>query len=327
MKRLFSTDTDDGTITVIDASDAKLEVINKIRVGNGPRGGVKFTRDGRGFVANHAGDTISEIDAREMREVGRIRVGVAPIGVAIVPGDEFALVSIAGENSVAIVNLAKRARVHSVKVGREPRHPSVSPDGKHGYVPISGDDYVARIDLAPLARGGATIARMTESARLELGKGTTPYSFAISPDGRYGVAANNQASFVTIVELGVFRAAHRVEVGTKGARGATFTPDSRRAFVSIEDSNEIVVLDLESGSIEGRIATGPGPRGVLFDTDREVIYSAAFSRSSGLPIFLANTLTVLSATPEAIAALGEQQPEHREVRVGAGPCSVTMFAQ
>lgn len=50
MRLMFSTDTDSGTITVINFESDDFPVLAKIEVGNGPRGAVRFTKSGRGFV-------------------------------------------------------------------------------------------------------------------------------------------------------------------------------------------------------------------------------------------------------------------------------------
>ena len=43
---LFTTDTDSGIVTVIDADSTNFDEVTKIPVGNGPRGAVKFTKNG-----------------------------------------------------------------------------------------------------------------------------------------------------------------------------------------------------------------------------------------------------------------------------------------
>ena len=95
--RIFSTDTDSGTVTIVERDGVAFRHVATVGVGNAPRGAVKFTADGRGFVSNCGGDTISEIDAFTGRETGRIRVGPAPRGIGILPGDRYALVSSSGE--------------------------------------------------------------------------------------------------------------------------------------------------------------------------------------------------------------------------------------
>jgi hypothetical protein len=48
---ILSTDTDDGTITVVGRTGNNHEILKRIRVGNAPRGSVKFTSSGRGWLS------------------------------------------------------------------------------------------------------------------------------------------------------------------------------------------------------------------------------------------------------------------------------------
>ena len=84
---IFSTDTDDGTISVIVKADkGEHTLLRTIRVGNAPRGAVKFTSSGRGFVSNTSQNTISELGPVGLEEVRRLVVGHGPRGLGIVPG-------------------------------------------------------------------------------------------------------------------------------------------------------------------------------------------------------------------------------------------------
>jgi YVTN family beta-propeller protein len=318
---LFSTDTDSGTVTVYDIANP-TQPISKIQVGNGPRGAVRFTKGGRGFVTNHAGNTISEIDAYSLREVKRIVVGIAPIGIAIVPGDRFLIVSNSGDNTVSVVDINAQKEVLVVPVGREPRHPDVAPDGKAAFIPLSGADSVAKIDTSELLKPEPDFKKVSVVARVFLGSGTLPYSAAVSPNGSRVVAANNQADFVTIIDVGKMSVEKNVSVGTKGARGTAFTPDGSVAFVSIEDTSEIVAIDMNVGAVVQRMPSGPGPRGLLFDAATQTVYASAFSRTTGSGM-VANSISLLNvgAAPLTLSAA----PAIRSINVGAGPCSVSLF--
>lgn len=323
MKRLFSTDTDSGAVSVFNLRDHEVEPIEKIVIGNGPRGAVRFTSDGRGYVANHAGDTISEIDAYSLRETARIKVGVAPIGVAIMPGDAHLIVSNAGDNSVSIVDLNARQELHRVPVGREPRHPDINPKSLFAYVPISGADSVSILDLRPLADG--TPEKVREIKRIYIGAGSMPYSAIVSPDGRYVVSANNQLEYVSIIATETNEVVHKVDLGSKGARGTTYSPDSSTAFVTIEDTSEMAVIDLDKGIVVKKLETGPGPRGVVFDPDDWTIYASAFARTTK-PVRSANSVTVIDLGGfRTLRALQDATPRMRDISVGAGPCSVSIF--
>lgn len=319
---LFSTDTDSGTVTVFDMANTR-DPISKIQIGNGPRGAVRFTKDGRGFVTNHAGNTLSEIDAYSLRETSRIVVGIAPIGLAIVKGDKYAIVSNSGDNTLSIVDLQKRREAFVLSIGREPRHPDVTPDGSYAFVPLSGGDSIAKIDISSLLDGQEGFEKIHVVTRIFLGTGTMPYSAAVSPDGKHVVAANNQATFVTVLESATGAIEHKVDLGTKGARGTTFTPDSAFAFVSIEDTSEIAVIDLGSGNIVQRLPTGPGPRGLFYDEPTMTIFGSCFSRTGAGAAMIPNSVTALQVGASPLNLSGAVPVT--SLSVGAGPCSVSLF--
>jgi DNA-binding beta-propeller fold protein YncE len=321
-KLLFSTDTDSGTVTVYDIANDQRPIA-KIQVGNGPRGAVRFTKDGRGFVTNHAGNTLSEIDAFALNEVTKIKVGIAPIGLAIVPGDRYAVVSNSGDNSVSIVDLNARQEVFMLPVGREPRHPDVTPSGAFALVPLSGGDSIIKIDLTPLGDSTPDFSRLRVVGRAFLGAGSMPYSAAVSPRGDSVVAANNQVDFISIVDLSSMNVRKTVPVGTKGARGTAFVPDGTAAFVSLEDSSEIVVVDMAAGVVTQRIPSGPGPRGLYYDSSTATIFGSCFTRTKSAIGAPPNSVSIMSvgATPLTMGAA----PALKSVSVGAGPCSVSVF--
>ncbi|WP_156029579.1 beta-propeller fold lactonase family protein [Ancylobacter sp. FA202] len=323
-KLLFSTDTDSGTITVLNVTGNDAERVAVIPVGNGPRGAVRFTKSGIGFVTNHAGNTLSVIDAYSLTEVDRIVVGVAPIGCALLPGGKTLIVSNAGDNTVSFVNVEDRHEFHRLGVGREPRHPDVTPDGKYGYVPISVGQYVSKISLGELASGGRDLNSISEIAQIAVGDGAFPYSSAVSPDGQWVIAANNQVGYVSLISVATDSVEAQINVGEKGARGTAYTPDSQTAFVSLENSSEVAVIDLRSREVVKRLSSGSGPRGLLFDADSGTLFTSAFDRTKTLRQGNAVSFFSFSA---GLTSFREAEPAIRDVPVGAGPCSVSLYVR
>lgn len=88
MTEIYSTNTDSGTITVLEnKGDGKVKKFTEIRVGNAPRGSVRFTKTGLGYVSNTSTNTVSEIDALTHQETRRIRVGNGPRGLYLAGKD------------------------------------------------------------------------------------------------------------------------------------------------------------------------------------------------------------------------------------------------
>lgn len=336
---ICSTDTDSGTISVVERMDQGVYVLrSRIPIGNAPRGAVKFTGDGRGFVSNCGGDTISEIDVITGREVTRIQVGVAPRGIGLVQGDRFALVSNSGSNTVSVVDLCHRKELSQVAVGRDPRHMAVSKDGKRAYVAIWGSDYISKLDTRALvdptvADVHVSAAKVCEVARLPVRVGAHPYSVALAPSGELLLVANTQSQYLSVFSTKTDALSGEVDLGHKGARAVAFMPDGKTAFVSVEDTAEVIALDVASMSIVRRIDVGPGPRGIALSPDGWTIYASAFARQDPTAsvqrgaAFLPNSITVVDLSAARPGGLGVAPLRWADIPVGMGPCSVSILTR
>jgi DNA-binding beta-propeller fold protein YncE len=321
---ILSTDTDDGTVSVVQAARAQdYKCVGSIQVGNAPRGSVKFTKSGRGFVSNCGGDTISEIDVEKHLEVRRISVGPAPRGIGIIPDDRLALVSISGADEIAVVDLTTNKKVEAIAVGRDPRHMAVSGDGKHAWVAIWGDHEVAKLDISALhagRRGGGSVV-----ATVSVGEGAHPYSVALNERRREVYVANTQAPYMSVIDMKTNREEARIELPSKGGRAVAVRPDGELAYISVEDISRVVAVDLEHREAIDEIPVGPGPRGIALHNS--TIIASAFARTTAMTVekfsFGANTLTVVELD-EGGRRLAEPAP-YAEVAVGAGPCSVAIY--
>lgn len=330
--RIYSTDTDAGQITVIEKlGHNKFKNLCEIAIGNAPRGSVKFTKDGRGYVSNCGGNTISEIDVFTNRETARITVGFAPRGIGIVPGDRFALVSNSGSNYVSVVDLAKREEIHKISVGRDPRHMAITNDGHFAFVSIWGSHYVSKIDIRPLEESRfEKIMDVREVARIPVGEKSHPYSVALDKDNSNLYVANTQAHYISIIDTQNACEVKRVDLGHKGSRAIAFTPDQNFALVTIEDTAEVVAISTRTQEVTERFIVGPGPRGIAIDPTDFSIYTSAFARTEikrfkdDSFVFEPNTLTVLNLF-ESDNAKFRNRPKYEQIHVGTGPCSVAVI--
>lgn len=327
---IYSTDTDSGQLSVIRKEGDDYRVVKEIPIGNAPRGAVKFTRDGRGFVSNTSANTVSELDALTHREVARFTVGFGPRGLGIVPGDVFMLVSNSGSNTVSIVDLESRQELMQVAVGRDPRHMAIDKQGKFAYICVWGSGYVAKLDISSLADGD--YQKVREVARIRIAENSHPYSLNIDPSGKHAVVACNSLDYVPVIDLETDQVAHRVAVRCDaencGARAVAFTPDSQFALVSLERSNEVVVISMSDFKATRYLPVGPSPRGVVLDPDSMVVFACAFARggpAGHLPFeFKPHTVTIIGLDGVDLST-DKGEPKYDQVRVGFGPCSVSLF--
>jgi len=325
--QLFSTDTDDGVVSVVaKTGPSEHRLLKQIRVGNAPRGGVKFTASGRGFVCNTSQNTLSEIDAVSLTEVRRIEVGHGPRGLGILPGDKYMLVSNSGSDTISIVDLELSVEIRQIPTGRDPRHMGISSDGRWAYVCVWGDGYISKLDLGGLVEGDAT--QVAEIAKIDIDREAHPYSLNIDPTGRRVFVANTQATYLTVIDVAT-NVAHKVDLGAIGGRAVTFTADGLLALVTVETESRVYVVDVDTLEVKRHLPVGAGPRGLVLDKEDNTLYITNFKRAQGAwmehgPNFGANALTMVDLDS---APLDRQEGEFRyeEVHVGYGPCSVVMF--
>lgn len=321
--QIFSTDTDDGTISVIGKSGDEHRLLQRIRVGNAPRGAVKFTAQGRGFVSNTSQNTISEIDPVSLEEARRIEVGHGPRGLGVVPGDTYLLVSNSGSDSLSIVDLDLNVEVRRIDTGRDPRHMAITPDGRWAFVCVWGDGVVAKVDLTGLADGHIEDVAIVET--FDVGRTAHPYAPALDPSGSRLFVANTQATYLSVIDIHS-GAVTQIELGSIGGRAITFTTDGRYALATIETRSEVVVIDLTTLEETRRIPVGPGPRGLAVDAKDDTLYVTNFDRTtvSRGPDFPGNALTAVDLKSAPLdRPVGEFAYE--AVEVGFGPCSVSIL--
>jgi YVTN family beta-propeller protein len=321
---IFCTDTDDGTISVLGKTGTEHQLLRTIRVGNAPRGSVKFTKTGRGFVSNTSQNTISELDPVGLEEVRRIEVGHGPRGLGVVPGDRYVLVSNSGSDTLSIVDLELNVEVRQLPSGRDPRHMAITSDGRFAFVCIWGDGVVAKVDLTGLADDRPDLVEI--AARYDVGRTAHPYSAAIEPSGERVFVANTQARHLSVIDIATGQVTS-VDLGHIGGRAVTFTSDARYALVSIETRSEVAVIDLATLQLTRRIPVGPGPRGLTVDTSDDTLYVTNFDRN-GLgfddPAYGPNTLTVVDLNSAPLDA-SEGEFVHYPLEVGYGPCSISLL--
>jgi len=320
---IFSTDTDDGTISVIGKSGAsEHNLLRRIPVGNAPRGAVKFTGDGRGFVSNTSQNTISEIDPVSLEESRRITVGFGPRGIGVVPGDKYLLVSNSGSDTLSIVDLELNVEVRQLPTGRDPRHMAITSDGSSAYVCIWGEGVVAKVDLASLSADRSEDMAIVEL--YDVGRTAHPYAPAIDPSGRYVFVANTQTTYASVIDIQTGEV-KSVDVGSIGGRAVAFTSDGAYALLTVETISQVVVIEVASLTETRRIPVGPGPRGLAVDDADNTLYVTNFDRTT-ITSSVPGGPNMLTAVDLNSAPLGSANGEftYRAIQVGHGPCSVSL---
>lgn len=321
---IYSTDTDSGQLSVIRHEGDSFEKVADIAVGNAPRGSVKFTADGRGFVSNTSTNTVSEIDGLSHEETTRITVGSGPRGLFVVPGDRYLLVSNSGSDTVSVVDLATRQELRQVPVGRDPRHMVVVGDA--AYVCLWGEGSLAKLDISGLTTGD--VDAVAHVATITLGPDTFPYSLNVDSVRMKAYVACNAIESVPVLDLATDTLTAHVPVRAGGIRAVAFTTDQQYALATLERDSSVAVIDLDTDQVTRYLEVGPGPRGITVDSTG-VVYAAAFSRPTvarfDVPDYGAHSVTIVDVSETDLATEDAPGVKTTSVGVGFGPCSVSAF--
>jgi YVTN family beta-propeller protein len=271
--RVFVTNEDDGTVTVIDARS--FEVVDTIEVGQRPRG-VRASRDGKWLYVALSGspkagpgieeaklpppdrtaDGIGVIDLGELRLVRTIPSGQDPESFDLV-NDHMLIVSNEETSEASIVDL-DRHKVHGrVETGREPEGVTTAPDSSV-WVTSETDNQVTVID--PIE--ARVVATFTAGAR--------PRAIGFTPDGAKAfITCENDAS-ITVADVPARRPIGRIGLphdltvpSPPRPMGIAISQDGHRAFVTTGRAGSVAVIDTGSGAVVASIAgVGQRPWGV-----------------------------------------------------------------
>ena len=164
---------------------------------------------------------------------------------------KLAIILNSGEATVSLIDMASRKVTKTFHVGKEPHHLMMTPDEKTLLVAnAAGDDIVL---LNPIT--GDMTGRIP--------KIIDPYQIGYSPNNKWFVTAANRLDRVDVYAANgaEFKLAKSIPAA-KTPSHIAFTSDSKLAFVTLQDSAEVVAIDLEKQVIIWRMPTGLVPAGL-----------------------------------------------------------------
>jgi YVTN family beta-propeller protein len=238
-ERLYVSNEDDGTVTVIDAD--RSAAIATIAVGKRPRG-LELSPDGaRLYVA----------------------VSGLPKCPPPIPDEECAkLPRDRAADGIAVIDTAALTRTRVLSTVSDPERVAVSRDGRRLYV--------SEEDAARLAVLDAASGRLLASVPV----GREPEGVRVSPNGRWVLVTSEEENLVSIVDAKSLAVVGTAAVG-KRPRDLAVTPDNRFAYVSGEADASVYRIALPSGAPATRfleLHAPSRPMGVALDAARGRLY-------------------------------------------------------
>jgi DNA-binding beta-propeller fold protein YncE len=173
-----------------------------------------------------------------------------------VPALGPAIVLNSKDASLSLIDQTTYAEIGRVDVGKEPHHLYPSLDGKQLIVANATSNDLHYID--PMTGKILRLVRNIDD----------PYQLAFSPDQKLFVSIALRLDRVDIyrTEGANMVLAKRVPIG-KAPSHVWISKDSKLAFVTLQDSNEIAAIDLLKGEVAWKMAVGKQPAGILVTPD------------------------------------------------------------
>lgn len=164
---------------------------------------------------------------------------------------KLAVVLNSGEASVSLIDMPNRKVIKTVPVGKEPHHLMITPDQKTLIIAnAAGNDIVL---MNPTT--GELTGRIPDII--------DPYQIGYSPNNKWFVANGNRLDRVDVYHAqgADLKLAKSVKLG-KTPSHLAFTADSKLVFITLQDSNELAAIDLDTQTVVWRMTTGKVPAGV-----------------------------------------------------------------
>lgn len=162
-----------------------------------------------------------------------------------------AIVLNSGEASVSLIDMTTRQVYKTFPIGKEPHHLMITPDQKSVLVANAAGDDVVFLDPK------------TGDMQRRLPNIIDPYHIGYSPDKKWFVAAGNRLDRVDIYKAnGQELSLTKIVKAAKTPSHIAFTSNSKITFVTLQDSNELIAIDLASQEIIWRMTIGKMPAGV-----------------------------------------------------------------
>jgi YVTN family beta-propeller protein len=139
-----------------------------------------------------------------------------------------------------------------ISVGKGCEGFDVSPDGKEIWVANAQDGTISVIDLAAKKVIQTLNANVRGANRLKF-----------TPDGKLVFVSTLGGPDLVVLDAATRKEVQRVPIG-HGAAGILMQPDGQRAYVACTPDDYIVVIDLKSLTITGKITAGKQPDGLAW---------------------------------------------------------------
>ncbi|CAG9164110.1 YVTN family beta-propeller repeat protein [Cupriavidus pampae] len=200
-----------------------------------------------------------------MRRIGQVvagALGALAVGLVLsAPARaEVVVVLNSGDATVTLIDKDTQKVLETFPVGKEPHHLIATPDDKSLIVANAvGNDLVF-------------VDPVTGKVQQRVPNIDDPYQIGFSPDQKWFVATGNRLDRVDVYRWD----GHALKIAKQFPLGRTpshiaFTADSKIAFITLQDSNQIAAIDLTTMTVMWVMEAGSAPAGVWVTPDQKYL--------------------------------------------------------
>ncbi|MCY3813368.1 MAG: hypothetical protein OXH15_16360 [Gammaproteobacteria bacterium] len=306
--RLWSVNPDHDTVTAVDAR--RLVRLFERPVGDNPRT-LAIAPDGAIWVVNQDDATISVLSGKtgETRHTVDLPYASRPYGIAFAPASNTAFVTLQAVGRIVRIDTKTNAVTGIVDVGPTPRGMAITADGQRVLVTrwispaTHGEVTEVSADSLTVLRRFTLAADPGPDTGLS-GRGVPNHlaAITITPDGKRawipskkdntgrGLTVSGEplnfentvraiVSQVDLVANGEVLSARRDFDNRAMPVAVAFDAEARHAFVALQGSNAVDVLNAVDGSLAASFDTGLTPQGLVVDADGRLFVQNYLSRT------------------------------------------------
>ncbi|MFO3689030.1 YncE family protein [Staphylococcus felis] len=225
------------------------------------------------YVTNTDSNDISVISSNKNSELTRIPVGGSPRGsMALHKNLPYGYVCNCAGDTISKIDLTNNKEDSKIKVGLAPRGVCVDPNRELIYVSNSGSSDVS------------IVSTENDKEILRINVGENPRFLSVSPDGKYLSVPCSGSDNIYIIELTdnvlYSKISSIVELGEYAKPYHAFTHKNYNIYTANTHRHSVSVIDLYKKTVTTEIPVGYGPRAVIADPHKDLIYVSCEASNS-----------------------------------------------
>jgi YVTN family beta-propeller protein len=184
-------------------------------------------------------------------------LALAGIAIVAMPAAAGVVVVLnSGDATISLIDQATRTEIKRYPVGKEPHHLMATADGKSLIVANATSNDLMFLD----PKTGEVQRRVRDIP--------DPYQIGFSPDRKWFVVAGNRMNRIDVYaangdDLKLARSLSQ----SKTPSHIAFSADSQNAFVTLQDSDEVIAIRLPDQSVLWKMKIGAMPAGIWMTPD------------------------------------------------------------